>query len=1345
MPYRFTALLISLSVSLPLVTQGQSTSDPDPTLWLNYSQSYYKIPIAKAGIYRITTRDLQQAGVPLQEIDPTTIQLFHRGVEQAIFLSGEADHRLDTDDYLEFYGRSNDGVPDSLLYHPIRAQPHRFYSLFSDTTAYFLTWQANGKPGRRMTAYADTTHDDLHPAPYHWAEDLRVFTENYPGWAAGIAPKIEYSFYEAGEGYTGVVQLKGKPYTIKFLLTSAVPSGPSPQIDILFTGRDYTNHQVDCFIGPRPDQMRLLDSVRFSTYDNVRIQQPINWSDIGPDGTLFLSTVSRGENNTVDNYSVSYIQLRYPQSFTANGQGSHLFRLEPNAGMNRSLLVIPDAPANTRFWDITDPNAPGQIRATSLAGGSTQLRIQGATVAKTILSASQPLSVSTIRRVTFTNWNNYKPTYLIISHESLYKPVATSSNAVRAYAAYRASVLGGGYDTLTVTMQQLFDQYSYGERHPLAIRRFLTQLIRQDKGSLAYLLLIGQSRSTPGIRRNPDQSMLDMVMTAGFPGSDVVFSAGLNGLPENVPAIPTGRINAGTPQDVLNYLAKVKDYEHPDTDLSWRKHLLHLSGGQTPGEQDLLRRLVEGYRSQASAQSLGAQVTILSKGTDRLVEPIQVVTPVNNGVGLITFFGHSGLDITDLDIGFCSNDALGYRNKGKYPVLLINGCAIGNFFYGRPTLATDWVLAPGRGAIAAIAHSHLGYADVMHTYSTTFYSLLADSLQLHQSIGQLQQETIRRVLAQSTDGRAVANCQQMVLQGDPAIRLFPFHTPDYVLTAGGLTIAGTDQKPLTSLSDSVQIKAIVQNNGQYWRGLIPVRVRRFINGRESGVFNLRASPIACRDTLSLSFPNERDAEGQNQFEVTINPADSPIGQTEADHANNQASAELTISGQKPVLIFPALNTLIRQTAVQLTAQYLTEGTHVFDLELDSTAQFNSPFRLRQRITATTRISYPTVLPDRPNTSYYWRVRLANKVDSATQSNPTAWVTGSFVYAPNSTTTGLPEGQLWLAAPLPVDVRQGDVFPIRAYFTNLSPVPFSDSLMVRQVIYAAGLANAQEKTWAVKAPVTGDTLRLTTAIDTEKLPGINRVILTVNPRLQPEYSFLNNTLDFSLRVQPDQLGPVLEVAFDGARIADGAVVSAQPVIDMLVADDNRALIRRDTTGLDLYLQRPGTNTAFERLSWRNSVSQPTAPDNVFRLRYPSPTLSEGTYQLLVTARDLIGNRAVPYQVSFRVVNDRKLTQLTIYPNPFQEQVLFTFQLTGDQAPENVILTITNLSGHPVRQFIRPARVGLNEWPWDGRDDAGRQLPPGVYLYTLTITTADGVDWPVGDEVSKKLNGRLILNR
>ena len=346
-------------------------------------------------------------------------------------------------------------------------------------------------------------------------------------------------------------------------------------------------------------------------------------------------------------------------------------------------------------------------------------------------------------------------------------------------------------------MQQLFDQFSYGEHHPLAVRRFADYLLRQSSGSAKkprFLLLLGRSRSTLGVRRNPAQATLDMVMTAGYPGSDIVFTAGLDGFPADVPALMTGRVNAGTPQEVVDYLNKVKEYERPLADGPWRKNVLHLSGGKTPAEAGQFRRLVDGYRDQIVAQPLGARVSTLAKVTDNPVERIDVAGPVNEGVGLMTFFGHSGLDVTDLDIGFCSGDAFGCRNKGRYPFLLINGCAIGNFFFGRPTLATDWVLTPDQGAIAVLAHTHLGYVNYLNDYSSTFYNLLTDSMSLNQPIGYLQQETIRRVLSRTPDGQALANCQQMVLQGDPSIRFFPFAAPDYGITAGGLTVRGANDE-----------------------------------------------------------------------------------------------------------------------------------------------------------------------------------------------------------------------------------------------------------------------------------------------------------------------------------------------------------------------------------------------------------------------------------------------------------------------------------------------------------------------------------------------------------------------
>lgn len=1344
----YRTLAACLLLCLPGLSLAQSTApDPLPNQWINYQQSYFKIPIGSAGLYRVSADELQRAGVPITRIDPPTMQLFHRGVEQAIYVEGEADRRLDTGDFLEFYGRANDGGPDSLLYRPHHVQPHPYYSLFSDTTAYFLTWRLDGKPGKRMVAYADTNDAGLMPEPYHLAEEIRLFTDTYPGYAAGIPPKIEYSHYEAGEGYTGAIQQKDKPYHHTFSLTNTVPAGPAPQLDILLAGRDYTGHRVECWAGSTSSTQRLLGYTDFLTYDNARLWLSANWSDVGADNQLVVSTTSRGNGSDADRYSVSYIRLQYPQKLTTNGQPGQVFKLAPNP-IGRSLIAIGNLAADTRFWDITNPTTPIRIGATSTTANAARFVVPNTNATRTILSVSRPKSVSDIRPVSFANWTSRRPTYLIISHEALMQPADGTPNAVQAYAAYRASAAGGGHDTLTVTMQQLFDQFSYGERHPLAIRRFADQMLRQSRGSAKrpqYLLLLGRSRSTPGIRSAPNQAGLDMVMTAGFPGSDVLFTAGLDGQPEHVPALPTGRINAGTAQEVIGYLNKVKEYESAPTDVLWRKNVLHLSGGNSPSEASTLRNFVNYYGSKIVALSLGARVTTRSKQTDSPVERINVARLVNDGLGLMTFFGHSGLDVTDLDIGFCSNDALGYQNKGRYPLMLVNGCAIGNFFFGRPTLVTDWVLTPNRGAIAAIAQSHLGYADILHQYSTTFYDLLADSSQLDKPIGQLQQETIRRLLAQTPDGqlpdgRTLANCQQMVLQGDPAIRPFPFETADYAIRATDLRLEGDKHQPLTAQSDSVRLTAVVQNAGQYRSGPVPVQVRRFVGDRESGVFNLMLPrAVAYQDTVTLTLPNERGAEGMNQFEVTINPA-APNGARplpETNYTNNRALIDVTVRGPNPVLIYPASGGLVSTNTIRLTASYPTESPRLFDLELDTTARFDSPARITKRILAANSISHQATLSARPGTTFYWRVRLADRADDSA-----AWSPGVFVYAPDSTRLGWPEGQIRLGSPLPTDVRQGDVVAVPVQFTNLSPFPYKDSVLVRQTIYAAALARPQTTDWRLKAPTVQDTLNFITRIETAKLPGLNRIVLTINPHLEPEYSFQNNTLNLPLPVQPDRLGPVLEVAVDGARISDGAIVSARPTIDVLVADENRSLLRRDTTGLHLYLQGPGHNQVFERLSWRQAAMAPPGADNVFRIRYQSATLPEGLYHLLVTAHDLVGNAAPQYQTSFQVISERRLTDLTVYPNPAHGPVRFAFQLTGDQAPDAVTINLTDLNGRFVRRLTRQVRIGLNEWLWDGRTDAGERLPAGLYLYKLTIS-AHGQDWPIDSRVNGQLTGRIVL--
>ena len=77
--------------------------------WINYTQKHYKLNIPKTGLYRIDYNTLVNSGIPLASINPKNFQLFIKGQEQYITINGEADNVFNTNDYIEFFGKKNDG------------------------------------------------------------------------------------------------------------------------------------------------------------------------------------------------------------------------------------------------------------------------------------------------------------------------------------------------------------------------------------------------------------------------------------------------------------------------------------------------------------------------------------------------------------------------------------------------------------------------------------------------------------------------------------------------------------------------------------------------------------------------------------------------------------------------------------------------------------------------------------------------------------------------------------------------------------------------------------------------------------------------------------------------------------------------------------------------------------------------------------------------------------------------------------------------------------------------------------------------------------------------------------
>jgi hypothetical protein len=113
--------------------------------------------------------------------------------------------------------------------------------------------------------------------------------------------------------------------------------------------------------------------------------------------------------------------------------------------------------------------------------------------------------------------------------------------------------------------------------------------------------------------------------------------------------------------------------------------------------------------------------------------------------------------------------------------------------------------------------------------------------------------------------------------------------------------------------------------------------------------------------------------------------------------------------------------------------------------------------------------------------------------------------------------------------------------------------------------------------------------------------------------------------------------------------------------------------------------------------------------------------EGTLYLddirLVAAVPTLSNTAV-LEERTGLPDDLALEQN--YPNPFNAGTVIRFALPvgGD-----VELSIFNLAGQQVAKLANGLReAGTYTVRWDGRDDSGRELASGVYLYRLR--TGDG---------------------
>jgi len=141
----------------------------------------------------------------------------------------------------------------------------------------------------------------------------------------------------------------------------------------------------------------------------------------------------------------------------------------------------------------------------------------------------------------------------------------------------------------------------------------------------------------------------------------------------------------------------------------------------------------------------------------------------------------------------------------------------------------------------------------------------------------------------------------------------------------------------------------------------------------------------------------------------------------------------------------------------------------------------------------------------------------------------------------------------------------------------------------------------------------------------------------------------------------------------------------------------------------------TMPAFSALNWEIDPNLPVGSDYSIRLIGLTNGLTAapaGTFAVIDTvATAVLAEESLPANFSLA----------PNYPNPFNPSTTIAYQLPT-RAP--VALEIYSLLGQRVRHLVEQVQVaGQHAVTWDGKDDAGRAVASGVYLYRLSTGRHD----------------------
>ena len=706
--------------------------DEAPTRHVKQSDAL-KIEITEAGIYRIFYKDLADAGLQTQYINPERLRLFNQGQEVAIRVISETQYQFKPGDFIEFYATDINNI-------------------FTGTNIYWLYWRKKGF-GKRMAQLNGfvTGRGEKMEAFY---QHLHI-EQNGQFWLeTPEAPDQDYWFWQ---------RLNGSDVKESILDIPSPMTVPSREaiVRVAFQGRSTAP--------PHPNHHTLIKlngtviGDEFWDGDSTYIQEMNISSEILVAGDNTLTVEMPGDTGAiVDVIYLDWVEIDYWRHFEAVDDN---IGLTVNGNGNFQVTVEKLSKADIVIYDMTHLDEVAEVVNFSVEGEKPNYQA----TFETQVTGAKTYYVSTTEQIksptSITLWAPAKlkapkngADYILITDQEFLQ-------AVQPLGEFRRRQ---GLRVKMISVQDIYNEFNDGLIDPAAIKDFLRYAYENwNRPAPTYVFFVGNaSLKYRDTKKNKVPTHLSASWVGLTPDDNWYVSVDGNDI---LPDMFIGRIPGDNPETVAALIDKIIRFEE-STRENPRKILLVADSNS---EFEDLNELLFGFiPAHLSTDKIYLREYIVGVDKDQKDQRIaeasrDISASFNDGVMISNYIGHGVTDRwSKFKELFNSDRVHQLKNEEQLAFTLMLTCINGYFIDpNKYSFAEEFLLARG-GAIAAFAPSNVSYTWENTILGKEIFSSIFE--QSNKIIGAI---TTQGKIAAYEQGTSQSVLQMFTLFGDPALSL----------------------------------------------------------------------------------------------------------------------------------------------------------------------------------------------------------------------------------------------------------------------------------------------------------------------------------------------------------------------------------------------------------------------------------------------------------------------------------------------------------------------------------------------------------------------------------------------